>query len=117
VISEVDEICEFEDSNFEIQPLPKVKARIKQNYHRLVELQEQAGQALIWRYLKSTVDPTYNDQTLSALSDDRDLASWLLPIVRFRIEWLRQAAVDGRLREYAKKNPGFRRKWETLKSI
>ena len=97
VISEVDEIITFNIGNsYDSRFRPEVKAQIEGNNQRLVELREQADQAMIWQYLKATSElyPGYQYNYLSRLGHDRGLAAWLLPIVRFRIEWLKKALHD-----------------------
>ncbi len=102
VISEVDEICYFSAMNADHRHRPELDAQSERNARRLAELQEQADQAMIWQYLKATRDPYRNDQTLMILKDDRDLAVWLLPVVRFRIEWLNRAIHDLNMKKYVK---------------
>jgi hypothetical protein len=99
LISEVDDLCEFVDNNYE-SGNPTVNAQLDSTYKRLVELQEKAGLAMIWRYLKLTDNRSSNYQLLTGLRDDRDLAAWLLPIIRFRMEWLKHAPLDSQLKEY-----------------
>jgi hypothetical protein len=100
VISEVDDIYAFQSSNQEELYRPGVKEKFYANFRRQVELREQLGLAMGWVYLKSTVDPSKNYHVLVSLRNDRALAATLLPIVRFRIEWLKQIAADERLKQY-----------------
>ena len=100
VISEVDEIRTFIGHNAE-RYSPEVITKIDSGLRRLVELQEQGDQAEIWQYLKATNSP-YPDQTLIRLGWNRDLAAWLLHIVRFRVAWLKQAIYDPELEKNIK---------------
>jgi hypothetical protein len=100
VVSEVDEIYNFTLTNRENGYSSEVKAQHLFNSKRLVELQEQADLARIWQYLKAT-DGSYGTcHILSSLGCDRGLAAWLLPIVRYRIEWLKNALTDPRQKKY-----------------
>jgi len=103
VISEVDEIITFmeryaEDLNFYE---PNIKSQWKSYSLRFVNLQEQADQAMIWQYLKAT-GGQYT-WALGRLGRDRDLAVWLLPVVRFRVEWLKIALRDPGQRRYVER--------------
>jgi|GEM_PF-7122382 len=103
VISEVDDIWTILAQNAESHQYDtKMKAQIQSYSRWFVELQEQADQALIWQYLKETTLPYAGPQTLNRLKHDRDLAAWLLPIVRFRVEWLKRAINDPGQRRGAK---------------
>lgn len=93
LISEVDDICHFMTQNEENLSLtPRIAAQWELYALRYVKLREKADQAMIWQYLKAT-GGQYGGRPdrLSRLGVDRGLAVWLLPVVRFRIEWLTQA--------------------------
>lgn len=92
VISEVDDIYTFFEANAEYSHRPEVRAQFETHTQRLVVLQEQADLAVIWQYLKATNNRYHNYYTLGSLVNDRNLAAWLLPIVRFRVEWLKKEA-------------------------
>lgn len=99
VISEVDEIRAFAiDNNGNYSP--PVIAQSESNQRRYVHLREQADQAMIWQYLKATSGPYKDTRILHQLGEDRGLAAWLLPIVRFRVEWLEQSMRDPQKRKY-----------------
>jgi hypothetical protein len=90
VISEVKRIRWIQSDHSEDGQRPEIKAQ-NERFERIVELREQGDQALIWVYLQDTAEPyTYVDW-LSRAGCDRDLAAWLLPVVRFRIEWFKKA--------------------------
>jgi len=103
IISEVDEIRKFSLENREKGYLPEVISQRLLNSQRLVDLQEQAGQAMIWQYLKATGGRYMNTQILARLASDRELAAWILPIIRFRIEWLKNALNDPGKAKYLQK--------------
>jgi hypothetical protein len=103
VISEVDEIYWYNVCNEEYRALPNRKAQYQSNEMRMVELKEQAGQAMIWQYLKST-DHGGSPRVLSGLAKDREVAAWLMPILRFRIEWLKKAISDDEMKGYFEKH-------------
>jgi len=100
VISEVKGILAFQGVNFEIRERSDIKSQFEKNERRLVELQEQGDQAIIWLYLKDTGIPGANSGWLSLVHCNRPLAAWLLPVIRFRIEWFKQAIHDPKWRKY-----------------
>ena len=102
VISEVDEIRAFR-VNENSSDHPEQAAKWLSHQRRIVELQEQAGQAMLWQYLKASGGKYGDDKILKSLRGDRDLAAWLLPVVRFRIEWLKQALHDPGQKQHIQK--------------
>lgn len=101
VISEVDEILTFVDENQEtFRYDPEIKAKRQSCRLRFVELQDQADQAMIWRYFKATSGPYRSPGPLISMQQNPELATWLLPIVRHRIDWLKQAIHDPEQRSY-----------------
>ncbi len=101
VVSEVDDIYLSILRNTEYCELPDRTAKIRSNVTRLVELREQADLAMIWQYLKFTMgEGPKRPWVLDRLKKDRDLAAWILPILRFRMELFEQAIGEQRLKEF-----------------
>jgi hypothetical protein len=102
VISEVDEIITFLAQNAETFRYDSKIAAQRESYRRrFVELQDQADQAMIWQYFKATSGRYRGPGPLSSLQQNPELATWLLPIVRHRIDWLKQAIHDPEQRKYS----------------
>ncbi len=101
VISEVDDIYRSIAKNIDEALLPYRIEIIRSNVTRLVELREQADLAMIWQYLKFTMGegPKW-PLILDTIQKDRDVAAWLLPILRFRMELFQQAIGEQRLKEF-----------------
>ena len=96
LVAEVDDILAFRDLNLERRHQPGIAEQLIQKACRLAELQDQGDQALIWQYLKATTDFNYPVMPfLMRYQGDRALAAWLLPVIRFRMEWLETALYDG----------------------
>lgn len=100
LISEVDDY--FCTIDFELYIQPAIKAKIRSSLMRFVELGEQADQAMIWQYFKLTEGAGLPAGILmnSHLGRDRNLATWLLPVIRFRMELFLQAIRENRLPEF-----------------
>jgi hypothetical protein len=113
VISEVDDIYEFFFANNDRLPYPGIRDQWNSNERRLFELREQADLAMIWQYLKATNSKYYNIEVLGRLANDRNLAARLLPVVRWRIEWLKKASLDGSLELYYKTYDPFFELYDT----
>lgn len=102
VIAEVDDILAFRDLNLERRHQPGIAEQSIQKACRLAELQDQGDQALIWQYLKATTGFSYPVMPfLMRYQGDRELATWLLPLVRFRMDWLETALYDDALKKQA----------------
>jgi hypothetical protein len=100
LIAEVDDLCYIIDDELFMQPALKEKKR--NSLMRLVALGEQADQAMLWQYFKLTEDMSPRLELLmsSHLCRDRNLAEWLLPVIRFRMELFLQAIRENRLAEF-----------------
>ncbi len=103
IISEVDDlfkIMEDERHSGNDSGRPSDAEYLKASL-RLVDLREQADQAMIWRYLKEQTGPNASpalalkkaalrrEGLLMRLRDDPNLPQWLLPLIRERMKWLK----------------------------
>lgn len=103
VISEVDDLCEIIDTA-DTNPLPHNEKKSQEARLRLVELREQASLAMIWQCFKESEQGygLYLSSTLEVVQHDRELAGWLLPILRHRIQWLKTTINDSSHKNYSK---------------